>query len=172
MIRNELKTSLETREARYHEFYKIGSRLDVEFRFTRQMVMTARKWTSYIDETIRQATGHPRAHWQTLFALAFSEGPVPTLVLSERLGVRWPTLIRTLNKLEKLGMVVRYQNEDDRRSRLVGITEKGMELVVAVKQILDPTRNDLLRPLNVREMRETEETLKKFQLLLARITGD
>ena len=150
----------------FGNFYAAGSRIEREYRFTRQTVFAARKWTAYIDRTIRKATGHTRAHWQTLFALAFVPDPTPVLELSKRVGVRWPTLVRTLNALEEEGLVVREQSREDRRSTLVGITDAGREVVDRVQDVLDPTRSTLLDSLSDSELVETERVLKKFHALV------
>ena len=87
---------------RFGEFYAEGSRDELEFRFSRLLILAARRWSTFIDEAIRQKTGQPRARWQTLSALAFSDGPIATIELAERMAVQWPSLIRTLDGLEAL----------------------------------------------------------------------
>ena len=97
----------------FHQQFDKGSRLEKEFKLTRTLVVTARRWTSYADGLVRTATGYPRARWQTLSALTFSDGPVGTLDLARRMGLRWPTLIRALNELEADSLVSR---DRDRKS--------------------------------------------------------
>jgi MarR family transcriptional regulator for hemolysin len=166
MAEGDAELEFQSWAANFEDFYGVGTRLEREYRFTRQTVLAARKWSSYIDQTIRNATGHSRAQWQTLFTLAFVDEPTPTLELSQRVGVRWPTLIRTLNELEEQGMITRTQSRTDRRSRLVHITPEGREVVLRVKEVLDPTRMSLLSPITDQELEETERVLKKFHALV------
>src|SRR6478735_5375096 len=111
---------------RFGEFYAEGSRAEIEFRFSRLLILAARRWSTYIDEVIREQSGQPRARWQTLAALAFSDSPIATIELAERMAMQWPSLIRTLNELEADGLIERRINTADKRSRLVTITDKGL----------------------------------------------
>jgi len=147
---------------RFGEFYPGGSRAELEFRFSRLLILAARRWSTFIDEAIREKTGQPRARWQTLAALAFSDGPIATIELAERMGVQWPSLIRTLNELEAEGLIERRINPDDKRSRLVTITDNGLAVFREVKAVLDPTRAALLESFSEEEMRVTERLLERF----------
>jgi MarR family transcriptional regulator for hemolysin len=147
---------------RFGEFYPDGSRPELEFRFSRLLILAARRWSSYIDEAIREKTGQPRARWQTLAALAFSDGPIATIELSERMAVQWPSLIRTLDGLEAEGLVERKINPADKRSRRVTITGKGLAVFREVKAVLDPTRAVLLEGFSDDELRVAERLLDRF----------
>ncbi len=147
---------------RFGEFYAEGSRTELEFRFSRLLILAARRWSTYIDEVIRQRTGQPRARWQTLAALAFSSGPIATIELAERMAVQWPSLIRTLNDLEAEGLVERRVNPADKRSRLVTITEAGEVVFRQVKAVLDPARAALLEGFGDEELTAAERLLERF----------
>jgi MarR family transcriptional regulator for hemolysin len=148
--------------ARFGEFYANGSRPEIEFRFSRLLILAARRWSTFIDEAIRQKTGQPRARWQTLAALAFSEGPIATIELAERMAVQWPSLIRTLDGLEGEGLVERRINPADKRSRLVTITARGLTVFREVQAVLDPTRAALLADFTDAELGAAERLLERF----------
>lgn len=147
---------------RFGEFYPEDSRERQEFRFSRLLIIAARRWSGYIDEAIREKTGQPRARWQTLAALAFSEGPVATIELAERMAVQWPSLIRTLDGLEADGLIERRINPADKRSRRVTITDKGLGVFREVKAVLDPTRAALLEGFSDAELNAAESLLERF----------
>jgi MarR family transcriptional regulator for hemolysin len=147
---------------RFGEFYAEGSRAEIEFRFSRLLILAARRWSTYIDEVIREQSGQPRARWQTLAALAFSDAPIATIELAERMAVQWPSLIRTLNELEAEGLIERCINRADKRSRLVTITDKGLGVFRDVKAVLDPTRAALLENFSDDELQVTERLLDRF----------
>jgi MarR family transcriptional regulator for hemolysin len=147
---------------RFGEFYAEGSRPELEFRFSRLLILAARRWSTFIDEAIRQKTGQPRARWQTLAALAFSDGPIATIELAERMAVQWPSLIRTLDGLEAEGLVERRVNPADKRSRLVSITPAGLAVFREVKAVLDPTRAALLEGFVEEDLRAAERLLDRF----------
>jgi len=138
---------------RYGDFYPPGTRQDLEFRLTRNLIFAARRWTTISEETVKAATGQSRARWQTLFSIAFIDRAITILQLAERLGVQWPTLVRTLNGLEIEGFIQRVDNPDDRRSRLIQITPKGRGLVADVQPVLDPTRSAALAALTDDQLR-------------------
>jgi len=147
---------------RFGEFYAQGTREELEFRFSRLLILAARRWSTFIDEAIRQKTGQPRARWQTLAALAFSAGPIATIELAERMAVQWPSLIRTLDGLEAEGLIERRVNPADKRSRLVTITSRGLAVFREVKAVLDPTRAALLNGFPDDELRVVERLLDRF----------
>ena len=147
---------------RFGDFYPGGSRSELEFRFSRLLILAARRWSTYIDEIIRQRTGQPRSRWQTLAALAFSDGPIATIQLAERMAVQWPSLIRTLNDLESQGLIERRVNPQDKRSRMVTITPEGLAVFREVKAVLDPTRAALLEGFAGKDLAAAERLLDRF----------
>lgn len=147
---------------RFGKFYPEGSRGELEFRFSRLLILAARRWSTFIDEAIRQKTGQPRARWQTLAALAFSDGPIATIELAERMAMQWPSLIRTLDGLEADGLIERRVNPADKRSRLVTVTDQGLAVFREVKAVLDPTRAALLEEFTDAELNAAERLLDRF----------
>jgi MarR family transcriptional regulator for hemolysin len=133
------------RAPHYSDFYKPESRTDLEFRFSRKLILTARRWVNLIDSTLNQATGQNRARWQTLFAIAFAQPPVTTMSLSSDRNVRWPTLVRTLAALEKDGLIRRRDNPDDGRSRIIELTAAGRTMLERIQPVIDATRADVVR---------------------------
>ena len=148
--------------ARFGEFYPGGSRSELEFRFSRLLILAARRWSTHIDEVIGQRTGQPRSRWQTLAALAFSDGPIATIALAERMAVQWPGLVRTLNDLEAEGLVERRVDPGDKRSRLVTITPQGLAVFREVKAVLDPARAALLEGFADTELAAAGRLLDRF----------
>ncbi|BBC71144.1 conserved hypothetical protein [Altererythrobacter sp. B11] len=152
---------------RFHEQYEEDSRLEKEFKLTRKLVLTARRWTSYVDDLVRKRTGHSRARWQTLSALTFIEGRVGTLDLARHMAVRWPTLIRTLNEMEAEGLVKREPDPDDGRMRLISITPEGRRVMSRVRDVLDPARSKVLASFSDEELVVAEQVLDRlFQHLV------
>lgn len=156
------ESEFESWAKRIGEFYPKGSRQELEFRFSRMLVLTARRWTTFIDDAIKQRTGQSRTRWQTMSAILFSEGSVATTELAERMAVQWPTLIRTLNQLEADGLIERRINPRDKRSRLVSATEKGRHIFTQVKEVLDPKRAAILADFADEDLHKVEMVLGRF----------
>lgn len=153
------ESSFERFASHYHDFYPADSREDLEFRLTRRLILVARWWTTLIDEAIKRDTGHSRTSWQTLFSIAFSGETTTTMSLSQRMGVQWPSLVRTLNHLELDGLITREGNPDDRRSRLISVTPAGAEIIRQVKPVLDRTRHDILGHVTDEQLRQAIQLL-------------
>jgi MarR family transcriptional regulator for hemolysin len=165
------ESEFDTWATRFGEFYAPGSRPELEFRFSRLLILAARRWSTFIDEAIKQKTGQPRARWQALAALAFSAGPIATIELAERMAVQWPSLIRTLDGLEAEGLIERRINPADKRSRLVTITPRGLTVFGEVKAVLDPTRAALLEGFADEDLAAAERVLGRFFSVLDQETG-
>jgi MarR family transcriptional regulator for hemolysin len=167
------ETEFDAWAKRFYEQYEEGSRLEKEFHLTRKLILTARRWTTHIDELVKKRTGHSRARWQTLSALSFSEGTVGTLELARRLAVRWPTLIRVLNELEAEGLIRRLPDPHDRRMRLVAITPEGRRVMSRVRDILDPARSAVLAGFSDEELVSAERVLDRlFEHLVEQFDED
>ena len=134
--------------SRYAEFYPPGSRLEREFRTVLFIMRASRLWTIAVERTLRERTGQTRARWETLFAIAFADGPTTASEMARRLGIQWPALVRMLDTLEEDGLIVRRGNPDDRRSRLIELTAAGEAVVEEVRQTVDPARAEILSHLS------------------------
>lgn len=149
----------------YDTYYTPGTRLDLEFRLSRLLVMSGRRWVTLIDGLVKAKKGQSRARWQTMFAIAFAGRPVTTIALARRLGVQWPTLIRVLDDLERENLIIRRDNPDDRRSRWIELSEEGRRTTHEIQTILDPARAEILADLTDEEV---AAGLKLLSRILAR----
>lgn len=136
----------------YRAYFPEGSRDDVEFRLTRILSLSARRWGTHVESRMMAATGQSRARWQTLFVLSVAPPPVTTSLLSARLAIQWPPLIRTLNSLEADGLIHRTENPNDKRSRHIEITPAGMEVVQQVQPVLSDIRSSVFAKLSEEDM--------------------
>ncbi len=143
----------------YHDYYPANSRVDLEYRLSRMVVMAGRIWATHADNMLRAEAGQSRARWQTLFAIDFGEQPATMTDIGVRLNVQWPTLVRVLEGLEKDGLISRVDNPRDGRSRLVSITDAGRALLREVQPALDAERARLLAGLSDEELAKCCETL-------------
>lgn len=136
----------------YRAYFPEGSRDDVEFRLTRILSLSARRWGTHVENRMMAATGQSRSRWQTLFVLSVATPPITTSLLSARLAIQWPPLIRTLNSLEADGLIRRVENPTDKRSRYIEITAAGRAVVEQVQPILSDIRTKVFVNLSMQEM--------------------
>lgn len=153
---------------RYASYYPVGSRADYQFRVMRRLVLVARRWRTRVDEELKHI-GQTRARWETMAALAFSGSAVSVADLSERAGVQWPTLVRMINGLEADGLLRRFENPLDGRSRLVELTPRGEATMRKIQQIVNPLREHLLCDATDQELLAANAVLEK---MLDRLGGD
>jgi DNA-binding MarR family transcriptional regulator len=62
------------------------------------------------------------------------DAKLPTLVLASRLVSRAPDITRLLDKLEERGLIERERPADNRRMVLIGLTEKGRDLLAGLDE--------------------------------------
>jgi len=55
-------------------------------------------------------------------------GPLKMKALAEKIGITTGTLTIAIDKLEKLGVVIRRDNPEDRRSYVIELTDAGREI--------------------------------------------
>jgi len=136
----------------YHDYYPAESRLDLEYRTSRMLVLAGRSWVNRIDNILRVETGQTRARWQVLFALAFAEQPVTLTEICRRVRVQWPTMVRVIEGMVADGLLSREDNPGDGRSKLARLTPRGVEVMEQIQPILDRERSRILAGLSVDEL--------------------
>ncbi len=114
--------------------------------------------------TFLQESGLRLRHYAVLRFLATSEGALQR-ELSARLGYDPSAIVGLVDDLEKLGFAERRPAPDDRRSRIVVLTEQGRAFLRGTDEAGLRVTNELLNPLDAAE-RET------LHALLLRIAGD
>jgi MarR family transcriptional regulator for hemolysin len=147
---------------RYHEFYPERSRLDLEYRTSRMLVLAGRSWMNRIDNILRVETGQTRARWQVLFALAFAEQPVTMTEICRRVRVQWPTMVRVIDGMVADGLLLRADNPGDGRSKLARLTPRGEEVMRQIQPILDRERSRILARLSTDELRLCTDLLNRI----------
>jgi DNA-binding HxlR family transcriptional regulator len=83
--------------------------------------------------------------WDILIFITFAnvEGYRPHLALiAEKSRASHTTTIRCLQQLEKLGVIDRIDDPEDQRKQLFGLTPKGRDVLVKIKNKLDASNPD------------------------------
>jgi DNA-binding MarR family transcriptional regulator len=79
------------------------------------------------------------------------EGPIRLTTLAAKEGVSQPSMTQLIQRLERLGLVTRLADPDDRRAALIGITEHGQALLDDRKRIRRERMTTLLATLTSEE---------------------
>ncbi|MEU9288687.1 MarR family transcriptional regulator [Streptomyces sp. NPDC048275] len=110
--------------------------------------------------TFLQESGLRLRHYAVLRFLATSEG-VLQRELSARLGYDPSAIVGLVDDLEKLRFAERRPSPDDRRSRIVVLTEHGRAFLRDTDEAGLRVTNDLLRPLDPAERATLHALLKR-----------
>lgn len=104
-----------------------AERHSVQHSFSYLLCTLYRDLMASTEQRTRQA-GITAAQWRFLRTLYVEEG-VTQRELSRRVGVREPTTLRAVARLEKMGLVARQTVADDRRKVMLMLTDQGREQV-------------------------------------------
>ena len=128
----------------YHTVFEDGSDDDRYFRFTRSLVVAARRWRKVANDRIREHD-QTMARWEAMFLVAFSGHGLTQSELAGLISVAGPTMVRMLDQLAQEGLIRRYQNKADARVTTNEITEKGLAEIAKIMEVTNALRADLLR---------------------------
>ena len=122
----------------------------------------ARIWRNKVNERLRPL-GLSQATWLTLWNLSWFPEGLGQAELAERLGIEGPTLVRLLDRLEKDGLVQRIASVDDRRRKVVVLTESARPLLGQVKKIIAELRMDVMEAIPDEQLAAGLQLLKLVQ---------
>ena len=128
-----------------------------------------RQWRAVNDERLKPLA-LTQSRWITLSHLKYEDGMLQHQ-LARLVGVESPSLVRTLDGLEQLGMVERRPCENDRRGKTVHLTHTGGELMAQMDKVLDDTRGQVLAGLTEQEVAEFTRLAEHINNNLHRLTG-
>lgn len=121
--------------------------------FGYRLARLAAVWRREIDADLR-AFGLTDATWRPIYYLNFSKTPMRQTDLARSLSLEAPSLVRLLDVLEKRGYVVRETDEEDRRSKLVSITEEWRSVAALVSRVADEVTARLTEDVSSQELEE------------------
>ncbi|MGO4998729.1 transcriptional regulator SlyA [Oceanisphaera sp. W20_SRM_FM3] len=128
-----------------------------------------RQWRAVNDERLKPLA-LTQSRWLTLSHLKYEDGLLQHQ-LARLVGVESPSLVRTLDGLEQLGMVERRPCENDRRGKTVHLTEHVGDIMKEMDKVLDATRSQVLAGLTEHEVAEFTRLAEHIADNLQRLTG-
>jgi MarR family 2-MHQ and catechol resistance regulon transcriptional repressor len=96
------------------------------------------------------------------------KGPLTISQIQEKVMLASGSMTAAVDRLEKLGLVVRKSSPSDRRARVVELTAKGRRLTVSSFQRHANHLEALMSALSNEEKKQIHGSLKKLGLLAAR----
>jgi len=95
------------------------------------------------------------------------KGPLTISEIQEKVRLASGSMTAAVDRLEKLGLVVRTSSPSDRRARVVELTAKGQRLAASSFERHAKDIEALMSVLSEREMEQLYRSLKKLGLLAA-----
>lgn len=87
---------------------------------------TANALRNQLDKKLKPL-GLSQAKWRTLLYLSVAEKQLTQCELAARMGIEGATLVGLLDRLAKAGWLIRENSVEDRRSKIVTLTEKAQQ---------------------------------------------
>jgi MarR family transcriptional regulator for hemolysin len=134
----------------------------LEERFSNALHSTARAWKAAVDRRLKYL-GLSQASWTTLAAIAKASEPPSQIELANRLGIEAATMVAMIDRLVKAGLVAREASTQDRRVKLVVLTDSGVQTYAKVRAEADAFRNDLLANVDAGKLQIAAELLEHLQ---------
>jgi DNA-binding MarR family transcriptional regulator len=97
-----------------------------------------------------------------ILSLAEADGKSPGVIAAE-LGVRAPTITKTVNRLMAQGFVEKRDNGSDGRRTEIALTARGQETLASIRQATAGVEQALLAGLSGKETRQLAKLLKKLE---------
>jgi MarR family transcriptional regulator for hemolysin len=135
---------------------------DLEERFSGALHNTSRAWRQALDRRLKYL-GVSQASWMTIAVVAKARGPLSQSELADRLAVEGATMVAMVDRLVKVGLVVREPSTTDRRVKRVVLTPAGNLLYDKVRTEAAAFRKELLANMDPKKLLIATELLEVLQ---------
>jgi MarR family transcriptional regulator for hemolysin len=109
----------------------------------RRVPQIARAWGQLADRALAEFRISASAGW-CLVHLAKLEPEAKQADLASQLGITQPSLVRTLDQLQAMGLIERVAHSGDKRSNRVAMTDAGRKLADQIETRLEQVQRELL----------------------------
>jgi len=127
----------------------------------RQLVFTAKDVRTAFEEALERAGGS-LGIWIVLNAVS-DEGFISHRILATRAHVEGATITHHVDRAEKLGLVVREVDPDDRRVKRLTLTPAGVRMHKTLLAEVNALAEDALRGVSERDQAALARTLEKIR---------
>jgi DNA-binding MarR family transcriptional regulator len=105
---------------------------------------------------------------QIMLALDHADGQTPGQ-LAARLGVRPPTITKTINRLQVQGFLEKRASEADARQAHIFLTDTGRDTIRAIEKSVRKTEKQALKGLDKKDQKTLSKLLARIE---ANLSGD
>ncbi len=122
------------------------------------LVQLGRRWRRVLDAELA-TYGLTDATWRPLFHLGRLGDGIRQTELANALGIKGPSLVRLLDNLERDQLLVRHGDRDDRRAKVLAMTEAGHRVYARVISVTERVAETLLEGVDPAELAAARRVL-------------
>lgn len=109
-----------------------------------------RLWRALIDHRLKPLE-LTQTHWVTLHNIHQMPPDQSQIQLAKAIGIEQPSLVRTLDQLEKKGLITRRTCPHDRRAKRITLNESADTIIEQMEQVIQTTRGEILSGISAEE---------------------
>ncbi|WP_313683923.1 MarR family transcriptional regulator [Pantoea sp.] len=129
--------------------------------FSRLLHLTAHAWRLAVDRRLKES-GLSMSSWMAIATVATANEPPTQKALAQLLGLEEASVVPLVDRLVKQQLLARIQPQEDRRKRLLMLTEQGNVAFAEVKTQADTLRAQLLADIDPQALAVTEHVLQQL----------
>lgn len=148
-----------------------ATRRRVRAGFGAQIAQAARLWRRVVDHRMRPF-GLTEATWLPLLHLARSPTAMRQKELAASLSLDSSSVVRLLDALEAARLIMRRENDADRRAKTIGLTPLGRATVAKVERVAQQVRGDAVIGLSDEELATASHVLDHVCRMLAPLADE
>jgi DNA-binding MarR family transcriptional regulator len=99
---------------------------------------------------------------QIMLSLSQTEGQTPGQ-LAIKLGVRPPTITKTINRLQAQGILDKRASDEDARQAHIFLTDRGRDAIRAIEKCVRKTEKQALKGLDKKEQKALSKLLARVE---------
>jgi len=143
---------------------------DLHERFESALRNTATTWRQAVERRLRRL-GVSRVCWMTIAAAAQARTPLSQSNLADMLAISRASMVHTIDRLVRDGLVKRESSPSDRRLRRIIVTDAGMHCYFLVRDEVAAARREMLAILELEKLVHLTELLETLQKPLRPSSG-
>lgn len=93
-----------------------------------------------------------RAQWISMYYIESNEN-ITQKMLADKMGIRESTLARLIDRCEKDDLIIRTSNHEDKRVKVLQLTEKGKHLNKVLTQVAEQFKDDAIEGISQDELK-------------------
>ncbi|HJV64867.1 MAG TPA: MarR family transcriptional regulator [Geomonas sp.] len=127
-----------------------------------RLAALTRRWRQVLDAEF-QSSGLTDATWRPLLHLHHMGDGVRQKDLAASLGLEGPSLVRLLDTLIAKQLVLRTEDESDRRAKLLALTGQGRALVEVIQKRVGALEKEAFKSFSVAELAQMADFVDRLE---------